>query len=131
MNKYFLIVFIFCCSMPVMSQITNREVSPQKMQEIYEEVKTPYKYGLVIVPENDSKKIDCPTVFRKGKFWYMSYIMFDGKGYETWLSRSKDLLNWETLGRILSFSNDTNRWDAYQKAGYLSLIDTEWGGSYK
>ena len=131
MKNYFLILFLFFLSLSVHSQTGHTGVTSQKMQEIYNEVKTPYKYGMVIVPEDDSKKIDCPTVFRKGKFWYMSYIMFDGKGYETWLSRSKDLLNWKTLGRILSFSKDTSRWDAYQKAGYLSLIDTEWGGSYK
>ena len=131
MKNYFLILFLFFLSLSVYSQTGHTGVTSQKMQEIYNEVKTPYKYGMVIVPEDDSKKIDCPTVFRKGKFWYMSYIMFDGKGYETWLSRSKDLLNWETLGRILSFSKDTSRWDAYQKAGYLSLIDTEWGGNYK
>src|SRR5690606_37680562 len=35
---------------------------------------------------------------------------------------------WETNGRILSFSEGT--WDATQKAGYVALIDTEWGGSY-
>ena len=131
MKNYFLILFLFFLSLSVHSQTGHTGVTSQKMQEIYNEVKTPYKYGMVIVPEDDSKKIDCPTVFRKGKFWYMSYIMFDGKGYETWLSRSKDLLNWKTLGRILSFSKDTSRWDAYQKAGYLSLIDTEWGGNYK
>ncbi len=43
---------------------------------------------------DDSKKIDCPTVFRKGDTWYMTYIVFDGRGYETWLSESKDLLQW-------------------------------------
>ena len=68
------------------------------MQHIYEEVKAPYKYGLVITPENDTKKIDCPSVFRKGKYWYMTYILFDGRGYETWLAKSKDLLDWKNIG---------------------------------
>lgn len=101
------------------------------MQKIYNEVKTPYKYGLVVVPENDSKKIDCPSVFRKGKNWFMTYLVFDGRGYETWLAQSSDLLHWQTKGRILSFSNDTTVWDAQQKAGYIALQDTKWGGSYK
>ena len=105
-------------------------VSATKMQSVYEEVKTPYKYGLIIVPESDSQKIDCPTVFRKGRTWYMSYIVFNGRGYETWLSKSSDLLHWQRLGRILSFSTDSTRWDASQKAGYLSLVNTEWGGRY-
>lgn len=108
----------------------SKSVPADKMKALFEEVKTPHKYGLVIVPKNDSQKIDCPTVFRKGHYWYMSYIVFDGRGYETWLAKSNNLLEWKTLGKILSFDNDTTKWDASQKAGYLSLIDTKWGGDY-
>jgi predicted GH43/DUF377 family glycosyl hydrolase len=111
------------------------EVPPAVMQKIYNEVKTPYKYGLVITPENDSKKIDCPSVFRKGKDWYMTYIQFDGRGYETWLAKSKNLLEWKTVGRIMSFGDTTNKdimdWDANQRAGYTALEDHQWGGSYQ
>ena len=108
----------------------SNEVPQQVMNNIYEEVKTPYKYGLVVVPENDSFKVDCPTVFRRNDSWYMSYIVFDGRGYETWLAKSDDLLNWQTLDGILSFNTDTTKWDASQKAGYMSLVDTKWGGDY-
>jgi predicted GH43/DUF377 family glycosyl hydrolase len=100
------------------------------MQSIYNEVKTPFKYGLVVVPGDDSKKTDCPTVFRKNDQWFMTYIQFDGNGYETWLAKSDDLLNWKTLGKLLSFSGDTLLWDARQKAGYPALQDPAWGGSY-
>ena len=106
-----------------------KEVPQQVMQKIYEEIKTPYKYGLIITPPDNSKKIDCPSVFRKGKDWYMTYIVFDGRGYETWLAKSKNLLDWKTLGRIMSFS-DTADWDNNQKAGYVALQDTKWSGSY-
>jgi predicted GH43/DUF377 family glycosyl hydrolase len=109
----------------------KREVPQQKMQEIFEEVKTPYKYGLVIVPGDNSKKIDCPTVFRKGDKWYMSFLQFNGRGYETWLAQSDNLLDWKTLGRMLSFSADTTVWDSQQNAGYVALQDTKWGGSYE
>jgi hypothetical protein len=34
------------------------------------------------------------------------------------------------MGRIMSFTNDTSAWDANQRAGYIGLIDTRWGGSY-
>ena len=101
------------------------------MKEVFEEIKTPYKYGLVLTPKNDSFKVDCPTIFRKKKTWYMSYIIFDGKGYETWLAKSADLLQWKNVGRLMSFSNDSSDWNATQKAGYFSLIDTKWGGTYK
>jgi len=114
---------------------SQKEVPQQAMQKIYEEVKTLYKYGMIITPKNSSKKIDCPSVFRKGKNWYMTYIQFDGRGYETWLAKSKNLLDWKTLGRILSFGDTTNRdvteWDVNQRAGYIALQDYQWGGSYK
>jgi len=62
--------------------------------------------------------VDSPTIFRKNDVWYMTYIVFDGQGYETWLSESDDLLNWESKGKILSFTENT--WDANQKARYES-----------
>ena len=113
-----------------MLQAQQKDVSKRVMQEIYEEVRTPHKYGLVIKPEDESRKIDCPSVFRQGQNWFMTYIVFDGRGYETWLAKSENLLDWKTLGRIMSFS-DTADWDSNQKAGYIVLQDHEWGGSYK
>jgi predicted GH43/DUF377 family glycosyl hydrolase len=74
--------------------------------------------------------MDCPSVFRKGGQWYMTYIIFDGRGYETWLAQSKDLLKWETKGKIMAFT-DTTDWDTNQKAGYVALQDFKWGGSYE
>jgi predicted GH43/DUF377 family glycosyl hydrolase len=124
--KYFLSVILLMLQVFVQAQ---KEVPKDVMQKIYDEVKTPYKYGLIVTPENDSKKIDCPSVFKKGKNWYMTYIVFDGRGYETWLAKSKNLLDWTTIGRILSFS-DTSDWSNNQKAGYIALQDHEWGGSY-
>ncbi|MBS1520861.1 MAG: glycosylase [Bacteroidetes bacterium] len=111
-------------------QSKRNKVPDNVMQSIYERVKTPHKYGLVIVPEDNSKKADCPTVFRKGDDWFMTYIIFNGSGYETWLAKSADLLHWKTQARILSFS-DTANWDCNQKAGYAALEDMKWGGSYK
>ena len=121
-------IFISLCT-PGLAQ--QNKVSQEKMQEVYNEIKTPYKYGLVMVPANDSKKIDCPSVFRKGKMWYMTYLLFDGRGYETWLAKSSDLLKWQTMGRIMSNTADTTSWDAHQKAGYIALQDHTWGGSYE
>jgi predicted GH43/DUF377 family glycosyl hydrolase len=129
MRSVFFFLILWLNAIVVLSQ-KGKEVSQQKMQEIYEEVKTPYKYGLVLVPENDSQKIDCPTVFRKGNTWYMSYLQFDGRGYETWLAKSNDLLHWKKMGRIMSHSKDTMEWDANQKAGYIALVDTKWNGKY-
>jgi predicted GH43/DUF377 family glycosyl hydrolase len=59
----------------------------------------------------------------------MTYIVFDGRGYETWLAESKDLVNWTSEGRIMSFTD--SGWDANQKAGYMALLNPNWGGDYK
>lgn len=106
-----------------------KKVIPQEeMERIYNEVKTPFKYGVVIQHPDTTKMVDSPTIFRKNNLWYMSYIVFDGQGYETWLSESDDLLNWKSKGKILSYTENT--WDANQKAGYVSLVKTGWGGDY-
>lgn len=104
-------------------------VSPQQMEEIYNEVKTPYKYGLIMVPDSSSQMMDCPTIFRHDDKWVMTYIVFDGRGYETHLAWSNDLIHWDEQGCIMQFS-DTTDWDVNQKAGYPSLIDYDWGGAY-
>src|SRR6185503_2227860 len=128
-------VLIWALAQHIFLSLYSQEVSQHEMQQIYEEVKTPYKYGLLIVPPDKSKKIDCPSVFRKGDSWYMTYILFDGRGYETWLAKSKNLLEWKTIGQIMSFGDTTDRnnmeWDANQRAGYVALQDTRWGGSYQ
>lgn len=133
MNKnkiYIPVILVFLVlSAACVRKEQKREITDTVMQEIYEEIKTPYKYGLVMVPPNDSLKMDCPSIFRRGGKWYVTYLMYDGRGYETWLGESDDLLHWETKGKIMSFS-DTTEWDANQKAGYIALQDYTWGGSY-
>lgn len=110
-------------------------VSQEDMQRIYDEARTPYKYGLVIAPADNHHKMDCPTVFRYKGSWYMTYVCYngssgtDGRGYETWIAKSNDLLHWETLGRVLAFAD--SGWDCNQRGGFPALIDYDWGGDYK
>ena len=132
------LLFIAGCILSSFLTSAQETVSKEVMQKIYEEVKTPCKYGLVLTPADNRHKMDCPTVFRKNGKWYMSYLVYDGKGgndgrgYETWLAESDDLLNWNTLGRILPFgAENSGRWDENQRAGYIALIDHQWGGSYE
>lgn len=112
-----------------------QQVSQQTMQRVYSEVATPYKYGLVVVPAQGGAMIDSPTVFRVRGMWYMTYVLYDGAdahdgtGYETWLAQSENLLDWHTMGRILSFNK--GGWDASQRGGYLALCDDRWGGTYR
>lgn len=104
-------------------------VTQEEMQFVYEQVCTPVKHGLVVKPENPTHKSDSPSVYRYNGKWYMTWIVFDGTGYETWISQSDDLLHWTTMGKVLSYTNDS--WDKFQRAGYMALQDLEWGGSYE
>lgn len=108
---------------------TSKIVSEANMQEVYQEIRTPFKYGVVFKHPDTTKLIDSPSIFRENDSWHMTYIVFDGQGYETWLAESTDLLHWESKGKILSFTNGT--WDANQKAGYMSLVNYDWGGNYE
>ena len=107
-----------------------KKLVPQEvMEQIYHEIKTPFKYGIVFRHPDTTKLIDSPTIYRVDSIWYMTYIVYDGQGYETWLAKSRNLFDWEISGRLLSFTENT--WDANQKAGYISLVDINWGGSYQ
>lgn len=125
------ILFILLIS----SFLSAQEVPQSRMAEIYEQVKTPYKYGLVVAPADNTHKMDCPTVFRKGDKWYMTFVIYngktgtDGRGYETWMAESKDLLHWDIKGRILSYRD--GMWDSNQRGGFPALPDMNWGGNYE
>lgn len=114
--------------------VLAQQFSQEEMQAVYDEVKTPYKYGMVVAPQDNSHKIDCPTVFREDGQWLMTYVVYngkdglDGRGYETWLATSDDLLHWTTQGRLLSYRDDG--WDMNQRGGFPALLDWTWGGSY-
>jgi len=106
------------------------------MRHVYSEARTPYKYGMVVVPSDNYHKIDCPMIYQEGGKWYMTYVVYngkdgtDGRGYETWMAESDDLLHWTTLGRVLSY-RPPGMWDENQRAGYPALIDWTWGGTYQ
>lgn len=70
--------------------------------------RTPFKYGKPILSPSgiagsfDEQKVDGPFVFRHGGRHMMSYIGFDGIGYQTGLAESADLVNWQRRGVILA-----------------------------
>lgn len=122
------VLLIYLSSCTDNTKSVKKVVSHESMQAVFEEIKTPFKYGVVFQHPDTTKLIDSPTIFQENNTWYMTYIVFDGQGYETWLAKSKDLLRWESDGKILSFTEDS--WDANQKAGYVSLVNYDWGGNY-
>lgn len=130
MKKLYLFIILF-----LSAYLSAQEVSQSKMAGIHEQVKTPYKYGLVLAPKDNNHKMDCPTVFRKGDKWYMTFVIYngkagnDGRGYETWMAESGDLLHWDIKGRVLSYRD--GMWDCNQRGGFPALPDMNWGGSYE
>ncbi len=108
------------------SVLLGADVSAERMRQVYDAVKTPFKYGVVIRGE-DHKPVDCPSVFRCGQKWYMIYVCMNQVGYETHLAESNDLLSWKPLGKIMSFRKQG--WDAWQADGGVALCDPTWGGS--
>ena len=109
----------------------GRMVDTNVMQHIYDEVKTPFKYGVVLAGAGTNELVDCPSVFRNGGRWYLMYVAITNKiGYQTFLARSDDLLHWQKLGKVLSFTT-TNAWDAWQADGGIALEDYHWNGTHE
>jgi predicted GH43/DUF377 family glycosyl hydrolase len=107
------------------------EVSPDRMQAIYAEVRTPFKYGIVLEPP-EGKKVDCPSVFRHRSKWYMVYVQLEPaplEGYTTQLAESENLLQWKPLGTILP-RGEGDAWDRANAAGGIALFDPAWDGSH-
>ncbi len=122
---------LFCDrNQPVKIGLKGTSVGRKEMQAVYEQVKTPYKYGVVIEPPA-GKMVDGPTVFRHQGRWYMVYFQLEDKptGYTTHLAVSEDLVHWSPQGVILPRGQE-GAWDRAQAAGGIALYDYRWGGDY-
>lgn len=121
------LVLSFCWSGRAEETLPRNPVPAAKMQALYDEVKTPFKYGVVLRGDTTNQMVDCPSIFRHGQHWYLMYAAItDGLGYETFVARSDNLLHWTKLGKILPFAQ--TGWDAWQADGGLALVNHEWGG---
>lgn len=47
--------------------------------------------------------VDGPNVFRHGDRWHMLYFGFDGRGYQSCLATSVDLIHWQPGGLVLGY----------------------------
>ena len=106
----------------------GKAVDAATMESIYSQVKTPYKYGVVLKGEA-GELVDCPNVFRYQDKWYMVLVKIDRKktGYQTILASSDNLLQWKELGVILPYQE--TGWDRWQADGGIALRDCAWGGT--
>lgn len=78
---------------------------------------TPYRYPQAVLHGSgiqgafDQRAVDIPFVFQHNGQFYMLYTGFDGKGYQSALAVSDDLLHWIHKGVILKRHMDSERWD--------------------
>lgn len=78
MMKPYALLLAALLSCPVLFAQKPDRVPPEVMRQTYEEVKTPYKYGLIMIPE-PGKMIDSPSIFRDNGKWFMTYIVSTAK----------------------------------------------------
>lgn len=93
---------------------------------------TPYKYSEPVLTGSgaegafDEKSVDIPFVFRHQNQFYMMYTGYDGKGYQTALATSDDLLHWKHKGVILGrLPEDSPRWDRVGAAGTWIIKESD------
>ncbi len=94
---------------------------------------TPYRYGKeVLMPSGiagayDDKAVDCPFVFFHNNKYYMMHVGFDGKGYQTGLAVSLDLLHWEKE-KVIFPRGEATGWDKGGIAGMWILRENDLHG---
>ncbi len=74
------VILLFSCNQ--IDTSINKLVLQEEMEAVFNEIKTPFKYGVVVQHPDSTKMVDSPTIFRENDVWYMTYIVFDGQGYE-------------------------------------------------
>ena len=91
-----------------MISINDKRVEPYLTPEKYPD---PVLWGSGIPGAFDEKSVDIPFVFTHNNQFYMLYTGYDGKGYQSALAVSDDLLHWKHKGIILGRLEDSDRWD--------------------
>ena len=109
-----------------------KHVTMEEMNNVYEELKVPYKYGIVLskIPDEENVEIDCQGVFSYNGKWYMSFVSHNSHssigGYRTHLASSTNLIDWNYEGCIFEQSENYP-----QCAAFPSLQNTSWQGSWE
>ena len=83
--------------------------------------------------------VDCPLVWRAENEWRMFYTGFDGRGYQTAVAASDDLVHWTPRGLAMSYGKEGSfdyggvafcgaLFDSYDALGPRTL--KKWNGKY-
>lgn len=100
------------------------------MQYNLAKYKNDVKYGTEVMGPSgvpgayDEMAVDCPFVFYHNNQYYMMHVGFDGKGYQTGLAVSRDLLHWEKESIIFK-RGEQEGWDKGGVAGMWILKEND------
>lgn len=92
---------------------------------------TPYKYPEPVLVGSgkegafDEKGVDIPFVFLHNNQFHMLYTGYDGKGYQSALAVSDDLLHWKHKGIILGRNQRSSCWDSVGAAATWMIKDSD------
>ena len=100
----------------IKSKVTDWVEGDEKARlKILDRLSAPYRnwhyYPDFVVQANprdvlNFTSVDCPFVWKLGDQWQMWYTGFDGKGYQTALAVSNDLINWEPKGLVMGYGKE-------------------------
>ena len=82
----------------------KRLVGPVDLAAPY---RTPFKHDRLVLSASgetgtfDEKAVDQPFLFAHDGRFFMTFVGYDGKGYQTGLAESSDLVNWKRTALIL------------------------------
>ena len=102
-------------------------IGQEKLDRVYNEIRTPYKYGAVVkgTKDNEIIDVDCQGVFSYDNRWFMTYVSYNSRseygGYQTNLASSDNLIDWVYEGVIFK-----NSMDYPQCAAFPALVDVRW-----
>lgn len=93
---------------------------------------TPYKCSEPVLAASgtkgafDEQSVDIPFVFAHNNQFYMLYTGYDGKGYQSALATSSDLVHWEPKGVIMARGEeDSDRWDKVGAAATWMIKESD------
>lgn len=93
------------------SAIVSIPIDDKTLEQWAEPFRNWHYYPTFVIPPTPDdglgfEKVDCPLVFRHNDEWRMLYTGFDGRGYQTAMARSDDLIHWKPMGLVMGFGEE-------------------------
>ncbi len=117
-NVFILIEFLIIFALPRWSWAADTQ-APNIDRETLDRWSSPYRNWAYYpehvisatpqIPGYESfGSVDCPTVYQipGEEKWYMSFIAFDGNGYQSFVTESTDLVHWSNMRLAMGFGGE-------------------------